>query len=318
MNSRFSICIVHRNGLEKLNNVLTSLLSQITENDEIIVIDNHSNDKSIETIEGNKKFQKIVFIKNKCNAGYGFACNQGIYTSKGKYILLCNNDLEFSENALNEFEELHKKNLSAGIIGPQLISSNDLELNSYGTIKIDFLSQLDLIGRPKRSKRIKNFSSVETLRGACLCAKREMINELGGFDKDFYFYHEDTEWCFRINKSKKWQVMFAPSIRMKHLEGSSSSKMFKESRIEFYRSRIIFWKKIFSPHEFLIIFCWNFIKLFLDLIFYQLMSILYFIRSKKYNQKVMDRYVVLGWIFMGMPEKWGLPDKCIYKNSKEN
>jgi len=313
MNKRFSIAIVHRNGFSKLYNMLESLIEDAREKDEIFVVDNNSEDGSLEKIQQIQKFKNILFIKNSCNAGYGHACNQVMDIAQGKFYLLCNNDLQFQKGTLDKFEKFLNSNKSFGMIGPQLLSPDGAESVSYSTKKIDFLSHFDFIGRPIKQKKLKKFSEVFSLRGACLAVKKELVSDIGYFDEDFYFYHEDTEWSRRVSLSLKWKLGFCPEIKVRHIGGASSKNLFYQSRIEFYRSRIIFWKKIFNKPQFFIIFTWNFFKLFLDLTFYSLMSLLTFGRINSYNKKVIDRFVVITWIIFGMNKKWGLPDKCHFK-----
>jgi len=307
LNIRFSIIIIHRNNIDILQKAINSICSFI-KNDELIIVDNNSNDNSIEKIETPLSFK---VIKNKCNAGYGFACNQGMKIANGDYFLLCNNDIELKKDTLDLFESMLIQNPKAGIIGPQMFAPNKKKLNSYSTIVPTFLNQLDLIGRPLRNKKIKKISQVSTLRGACLAVNKEMTREVGMYDESFYFYHEETEWCLRINKTKKWEVMFAPEIEISHIGGSSTNKVFAGSRIEFFRSRIVLWRKIFTREAYLFLLCFNTIKLFLDFLFYLIMFLLTFGISRVYKRKLIDRVVVITWLAVGRPNSWGLPNKCI-------
>lgn len=306
---RFSIIVIHRNGFDLLHSCLLSIIGSISNNDEIILIDNNSSDDSMSKLKSTNFYQKIKIIANKCNFGYGESCNQGMKAANGKYFILCNNDVKLNQNALTLFYEyLNKKNI--GIIGPQMLTPSGSYMNSYSTIPFDLLSQLDLVGRPRRSKEIKSLAPVENLRGACLAVNKEMVKELGGYDEDFYFYHEETEWCFRINQSKNWKVMFSPEIKIFHIGGGTTENVFKESRIEFFRSRIKFWQKIFPFRTRLLVYLINLPKLLLDLIFYCFMTLVTFGKVKTYRRKVLDRSIVLVWLVLGMPKKWGLQDKC--------
>jgi len=303
---RFSIIIIHRNNRDILQKAINSICSFI-KNDELIIVDNNSDDNSIEKIETPLSFK---VIKNKCNAGYGFACNQGMKIANGDYFLLCNNDIELKKDTLDLFESMLIQNPKAGIIGPQMFTPNKKKLNSYSTIVPTFLNQLDLIGRPLRNRKIKKISHVSSLRGACLAVNKEMTRDVGMYDESFYFYHEETEWCLRINKTKKWKIMFAPEIEISHIGGSSTNKVFAGSRIEFFRSRILLWKKIFSREVYLFLLCFNTLKLFLDFLFYLIMFLLTFGISRVYKRKLIDRVVVISWLAMGRPNSWGLPNKC--------
>jgi len=313
---RFSIIVIHRNGRENLYRLIDSLAPQVTK-DEIIIVDNNSSDDSIKYIQSIEQFSclNIKFILNKCNFGYGSACNKAMNKAKGNYFLLCNNDIYLERNTLDKFFYRLVSDKSAGIIGPQLYSDSGKKLNSYSTIKPTFFNQLDLIGRSFKSKKIDHYAPIFHLRGACLAVSRDMVNQLGGYDEDFYFYHEETEWCFRINKSKNWKVMFDPKIKIFHSEGKSTQKIFLPSRIEFYRSRILFWRKIFPKHSFYFIFYWNNLKLSIDAVYYFSASILTFFLHKKTINKFLDRSIVLAWLLIGQPESWGLPDKCIKKKN---
>jgi len=308
---RFSIIIIHRNNFDRLSKTLESVFKYKQVNDEIIVIDNFSSDESIKTLEKTYSLNEIKIIKNSCNAGYGFACNQGMHAASGEFFLLCNNDIELKSDTLEKFEIFLKLDPFAGLIGPQIFSPMGQKMNSYSTQAPGLISQLDLIGRPYRSKKINKFDRVSTLRGACLAVNRKMTNELGMYDEEFYFYHEETEWCIRINKSKRWKVMFAPEIQISHFGGASSSTLFLESRIEFFRSRLIFWSKVFPRYKVLILYLWNIPKIILDFLFYLHLTIITIGMNRKFKNKLIDRSVQIAWLISGKPDSWGLPNKCI-------
>ena len=261
---RFTIAIIHHNNFERLKKVVRSALSAAGNHDEIIIIDNASTDDSSNKIS--TLYPNINIITNNCNAGYGHCCNQAMRQGNGKYFLLCNNDIVLPEYCLDQFEELFENDSKAGMIGPQLLTQEGNKMNSYGDSPTIF-SQLDLIGRLTSKKIATDYSEVGTLRGACLAISRVMTEELGMYDEDFYFYHEETEWCVRI-KREGWKVMFAPEIRVHHVGGASTSNVYAGSRIEFFRSRILFWKKVFPFYQALVLFLWNFPKLIIDCSFY--------------------------------------------------
>jgi len=307
---RFTIAVIHRNGAERLQNVLGSILNSMSDKDEVIVVDNNSSDDSIRQIEKNDIYKQVKFIKNTCNAGYGHSCNQAMTQGSGRYFLLCNNDITLPVDCLDQFEAFFDSDPKSGLIGPQMYSPAGKKMRSYGTQKPSLLSQLDLIGRPIKNQNIRSFGAVSILRGACLAVRKEMIDEIGMYDEDFYFYHEETEWCIRINRSGKWKVMFAPEIEISHVGGGSTSSVFTASRIEFFRSRLIFWRKVFPTYQVIMLYLWNLPKLALDCLFYLLMTIGTLGLNTRLRKKFVDRAVVITWILLGKPEHWGLPNKC--------
>jgi len=307
---RFSIIIIHRNNQERLHSLIENIRSIKSSDDEIIVIDNNSPDKSGLSLSKNKENSDIQFILNNCNAGYGHSCNQGMRLAKGKFFLLCNNDIKLKKGILEKFEKYFQINKRAGLIGPQMFSPDGKKMRSYGSRNITFFSQLDFIGRPLKNQELHCFSKVAILRGACLAVNKKMIADIGMYDEDFYFYHEETEWCHRINKSKKWSVFFSPEISISHVGGGSTNSVFTDSRIEFIRSRVQFWFKLFPQYQAVLIFLWNIPKLFFDFLFYLIMTLFTLGLEKRYKNKLKDRGIVILWLLLGMPKKWGLPDKC--------
>jgi len=305
MSCRFSIIIVHRNGFNRLKSVIDSALKAFESCDEIIIVDNASTDNSISQIS--KIYPKIQIIKNKFNSGYGHAANQGINSGKGKYFLICNNDITLPLNIFKDLEELFLKESRAGIISGQQTNLEG-EIIRTSSKKPSLLSEFDGIGRIDHNKDPDKITDVGILRGACLGVKKEMIEEIGAYDEDFFFYFEDTEWCIRAHKNS-WKVILHPKIKIPHIGGSSSSELYSKSRIEFYRSRIIFWKKIFPKPIVVLLYLWNIPKLCLDLIFYSLITLITFGQNARIRKKMIDRAVVLTWLLLGKPKKWGLPRK---------
>ena len=305
MQVRFTTIIVHRNGFNRLKSALDSALKASDLCDEFIIIDNASTDNSISHVS--EIYPSIQIIKNKFNLGYGHAANQGIRSGKGKYFLICNNDITLPLNIFNDLEELFIKEPRAGIISGQQTNLKG-EIIRTSSKKPSLLSEFDGIGRIDHNKDPDKITDVGILRGACLGVKKEMIEEIGAYDEDFFFYFEDTEWCIRAHKNS-WKVILHPKIKIPHIGGSSSSELYSKSRIEFYRSRIIFWKKIFPKPIVVLLYLWNIPKLCLDLIFYSLITLITFGQNARIRKKMIDRAVVLTWLLLGKPKKWGLPRK---------
>jgi len=305
---RFTIAVIHRNGFERLRSVLDSILVDITNNDEVIIVDNNSTDNSIEKIEKNHLYKNILIIKNLCNTGYAYACNQAMCKGKGDYFLICNNDIVLPKKYLDEFEKVFVNTPEAGIVGGQLLDSNKNMVGSYSGAPT-FLSELDSIGRLRSPDRFKTIHEVGTLRGACLAVRRIATESVGMMDEDFFFYFEETEWCMRIAKSG-WKVLTAPHIKIIHIGGDSTKSAYHGSRIEFFRSRLLFWHKTMPAHLVVILYLWNIPKLVIDGCFYLMITILTFGVNIRMRNKLVDRVVVLTWLLLGKPKKWGLPGKC--------
>ena len=303
---RFTIAIIHRNNLERLKKIVQSAVATSSKADEIIIIDNGSTDNSGESIS--TLYPNITVIKNQCNAGYGYCCNQAMRKGSGRYFLLCNNDIILPDDCLDQFENLFINDLKAGMIGPQLLTPNGENMTSFGPPN-SLASQIDLVGRLTKKIEADRYSEVGVLRGACLAIRRETIKETGMYDEEFYFYHEETEWCIRM-RNMEWKVMFAPHIQVRHVGGTSTRAVYAGSRIEFFRSRLLFWKKVYPPHQVALLYLWNIPKQLIDFTFYLCATAITLNMSSRLRKKLIDRAVVISWLLLGQPESWGLPNKC--------
>ena len=309
---RFSIVVVHRNGNQRLLNFLNSVKSAINiDQDEVIVVDNHSSDDSIENAQSKYPFIKV--INNDCNTGYAYACNQGIQKSCGNYILICNNDLELSPNILDQFITNFNQNPNVGLIGGQLFANNGSLSRSAGNATT-FYTELGFKSKRKPIFDTNIPSKVGSVVGACMAVRREAILDAGSLDDDFFFYYEETEWCLRIRRHG-WDILFDPRIKILHTGGASTQSYFKAARIEFFRSRLIYWKKTLPVFNILILYLLHIPKLAFDSLIYLILTILTLGKNQKLKYKLTDKSLMLSWVFLGFPKSWGLPDKPSTKES---
>jgi len=308
MNIRFSVIIVHFNGLLRLRKTVNSIFKTLSDNDEIIIVDNNSSDESLSKFKNDfqDKNIKIRYIENDKNKGFGFAANQGIKASKGSYFLICNNDIEIQPNTLDLFSARFSSNSKIGMISGQLVDFEGNILNTSSNTN-NLITQFDGLDKFARIifRNINSGNYAENLRGACLAVSKSMVEDIGPYDEDFFFYFEDTEWCKRARRND-WLLYVESKIQVKHESGASTSKYFQPSRIEFFRSRIIFWKKCYNPFLFYLLFIWNVSKLFLDWIFYLFLSVFYLSRNNKINRKLIERNNLIFWFLQGMPVSKGL------------
>ncbi|HHV75686.1 MAG TPA: glycosyltransferase family 2 protein, partial [Thermoanaerobacterium sp.] len=114
-NKLSSIIIVTHNQLEYTRKCIESIRKHTKLPYELIVIDNASNDETVEYLESQ---HDIKLIKNNENRGFPASCNQGISIAKGEYIVLLNNDTIVTENWLNNLLYCLNNAENAGIVGP--------------------------------------------------------------------------------------------------------------------------------------------------------------------------------------------------------
>ncbi len=304
MAKRFSIITIHRNGIERLRSFLSSAEKVIDINlDSITVVDNHSLDGSIEIAK--KEFPNVSFIQNEFNMGYAYACNQGIAQTTSEFILICNNDLILPLNALDVFSSDFKENSNVALITGQLVNQQGAKSTSAGNATT-LLTELGF----RRNKRIipqAKITEVESIIGACMAGRRSAIEDAGMLDPQFFFYYEESEWCHRIRKSG-WKILLDSEVTICHTGGDSTKSVFLGARIEYHRSRLLYWKKVF-PKYYLALSAYTTIKMVMSCIYYALALVITFGGHKKIKDKLKEKIVILTWLAICRPYHWGLPDK---------
>ncbi len=251
---KLSIIIVSWNVQGYLLNCLESIKEHpCSEEFEVIVVDNASNDGTTEAVENG--FPDITIIANTENLGFGAANNQGIKISKGQYILFLNPDTIIHKDSLDMLIAFLDNNDDIGICGPQLLYEDGTVQPSARCFP-DFLSALDrhTIFRSfkifwKQHKKYMMFDfdfdkqmDVDQIMGAALITRRSIIEQLGEFDERFYMYYEEVDFCYRVKKAG-WRIVFTPDTVITHLAGRSSSQIPIENRIMFMTSLLRFFRK---------------------------------------------------------------------------
>ena len=193
-------------------------------NYEIILIDNNSSEK----ITGAAlKDWPIKFIQNTENVGFAKAVNQGIEQAQGDYILLLNSDALVEKDTVKDLLAYLKNNNRVGVISPKFIypnGENQVSSGRFPNFWREFfrLSMLHrILPGSAYNKDFKTIKSLDWVSGGCMLIKREVINEIGRFDENYFFSAEDMDFCLRAKK-RGWQVIYYPLARIVHYYGFSS------------------------------------------------------------------------------------------------
>ncbi|SHK24285.1 glycosyltransferase family 2 protein [Tepidibacter formicigenes] len=256
-----SIIIVNFKTYELTKQTINSIIQN--ENNisyEIILVDNASNDGSIEKLE--KDFRKeinnnvIKIIKNKENLGFSKANNIGIKISKGEYILTLNSDTVIVDDCLNKCLKYIKKDNNIGALGCKVLLPDGKldkpckrgfptpQASLFYMLKLDKLfSNIKKFGQYNLTYLDENeINEVDSLVGAFMIIPKKIINEVGMLDEDFFMYGEDIDWCYRIKKSG-YKIIYYPGAKIIHYKGSSAKKKRFKTIYEFHRAMYLFYNK---------------------------------------------------------------------------
>lgn len=223
-----SVCaiIVTYNFDESFKTCLNSIETQV---DEVIVVDNNSNEKCIEILKNISRKSNINVIFNEVNLGIAKAINKGIEVAIHKeyeWIITLDDDSEPSKVMIKKMLEVYKNNTNPniGIISPNIYDLNSQELISDNQLEWNYIDKCIQSGSMIRSK---------------------IIEKLGMFNEELFIYYVDDDFCERVNK-EGYKILRANNAILNHRDGFLEKRKFlfkefnynKRSNLSiYYRSR---------------------------------------------------------------------------------
>lgn len=217
-----SVIILNWNGKELLKECLLSLEKQTYKNFEVIVVDNGSVDGSVEFI----KSEYLHFVKlicNKKNLGPDKGANIGIKHCRGVYILLLNNDCVVDKLWIAELIRAVESDPKIGMCASKILFYDNKNIidNTGHLIYMDGLNRGR--GRLEVDRGQYDFKKDVFFPSATAALyKREIFDEIGGFDEDFFAYGDDTELGIRA-RLRGWKCVFVPTAIAYHKYSKSTS-----------------------------------------------------------------------------------------------
>ncbi len=229
---RLSVIVVSYNTRELtlrcLERVTTELRGHSTE---ILVVDNASTDGSAQPIC--ERFGQVTLIGCEKNVGFGAANNIAMRGASGMYFLLLNSDAFLMPGSIDAMLRSIESDSKIGIVGPRL-------MNADGTLQVSCFpfpsparAWLENLGVARLSKPASRWGDyrrwthdrvldVAWAVGACLLVRREVYDQIGGFDERFFMYAEETDWQRRV-RDAGWRIVFTPEAQVTHLGGASGA-----------------------------------------------------------------------------------------------
>ena len=229
---------------------------------EIIVVDNHSRDGSVDYLS---KIEGVRIIESGHNLGFSKANNIAIRQSTAEYVLMLNPDTIVAEDAIRMIIDFADSHPQAGGIGVRMY-------NDWGTtaresrrgLPSPMTSFYKIIGLSKRLPQHRKYgryymgwlpwdspSRIEVVSGACFLVRRKALDEVGLMDEDYFMYGEDIDLSYRLLKGG-WENWFVPADII-HYKGESTQKTSFNYVHVFYNAMLIFMRKHYSHLSWLII-----------------------------------------------------------------
>lgn len=243
-----------------------SLLAQTIRKEdlEILLIDNHSSDESIQWLRNSFRNEPRVRIIEQCaNLGYGQGNHRALRHATGDAILIINPDNTLEPDGLARLSAVLDSDDAIGIVAPRLVHDDGTVRDSARAFPrfIEPIAKRTPLGRllPGAVRRYvpaqptgDGVHDVDWVVGACLLFRRDLYDRLGGFDPRFFLFFEDIDFCRRAWESGK-RVVYVPSViakdRKRRLSEGGIWHLFTSTvgRIHIQSALRYFWKWRLTP-----------------------------------------------------------------------
>ena len=267
---KLSVIIVNYNVKYYLDQCIRSVLRAFEEMNtpaEIIVVDNHSADGSVDYLEQRypqKLYPMVRFVRSAHNLGFARANNIAIRQSRGEYVLLLNPDTIVGEDALKasvDFMDVHE---DAGAVGVRMLGAQGRRaMESRRGLPTPMVSFFKMLGFCNRWPYHRLFGKyymgylpldepcqIEVVSGAYCMLRRKALDEVGLLDEDFFMYGEDIDLSYRVLKGG-YHNYYLP-VDILHYKGESTQKSSFRYVHVFYEAMLIFFRKHYSGMTFLL------------------------------------------------------------------
>ncbi len=208
---------------------------------EIFVVDNASIDATVELVRTN--FPDVMLLENRVNAGFARANNQALALARGDNLLLLNPDTVVEPDALQLLCAYLADHPRVGAVGPRLIRPDGtiqrscLRYVTLPALLTGFVQGGDYLPADPTAP-----GKVEALSGAALMVRRQVVEEVGLLDEEFFMYAEDTDWCYRMAQAG-WELHYCPTATVIHIGGQSAGQVPVETYVRRRMAQLQFMQK---------------------------------------------------------------------------
>ena len=232
-----SVIILSWNGMDYLEDCLSSVLSQDYPDFEVIVVDNGSVDGSADFVA--ERYPQVRLIRNERNLGFSAGNSVGLRAATGDVLVLLNQDTVVQTEWLSSLVKAISVNHNVGIAGSKALYPDGTIQHAGGYVNErgegkHYGYQQEDVGQ------FDQLRDVDYVTGAALAVTRQAFEAIGELDKGFApAYYEDMDWCYRARRAS-FRVVYAPRAVLVHKETSKIVDASRESMYIFHRNRLRF------------------------------------------------------------------------------
>lgn len=266
MNSGASVIIVTFNSSSTIANCLGSVVNTLRPQDEVLVIDNHSQDNTLEIIEQlNFSPEKVKVLPQSKNYGFSRGCNIGIENSNKEFVILLNPDTEVFGDWIAKLTGHFQYYENTGAVGA--LSNATIPVQHISTYfqEYDLYNAQEIIACLSQNYDKRSIPS-KLLIGFCMALRRDLLERFGGLDEDIFLGDDDTEISWRL-REKGYLLRIALDVYVNHfnhvsfntLENSETDKIVQEGTDVLYEKMKAYYspEKVPNPNDYFGISWWK-------------------------------------------------------------
>ena len=255
-----SVVVVSYNTKGLLSDCLNSLRKVKKEVEfETIVVDNASGDGSPEMVNKDYPWAKLIELEK--NIGFSKGNNAARKYVKGEYVLFLNSDTIVQANALKKSVEYLRTHKDVGSMTCKIVlPDGSLDKDVRRSFPTPWVALTHLVFRldrvfPKSKlfaqywygyKSENEIHEVDVIQGAFHLTRKEILDDVGWFDEDYFLDGEDIDLCWQIKKAG-WKIMYYPRVKITHIKKASKKSKDKSQRRRFIMAGVeameLFYKK---------------------------------------------------------------------------
>lgn len=235
-----SIITVNYNGMQDTRILADSLCRHITQNYELIIVDNGSAQDEARILQ--QHYPDAKCIRSEKNLGFSGGNNLGIRIAKGKYILLLNNDTYVTDDSLHFLREAIERKPEIGAVGPKIkfaYPPQHIQFAGYTPLsKITLRNRLIGFNEPDQGQY--DLPAVTPyLHGAAMLIKREVIEKTGNMPEIYFLYYEELDWCTRMTE-QGYELWYEPRCTVFHRESRTTKQNSPLKTFYLMRNRLLY------------------------------------------------------------------------------
>jgi GT2 family glycosyltransferase len=262
----------------------------------IIVLDNHSTDGSVPAIQ--ERFPQVRIIHLQKNLGYAGNNNVGIAAaieSGAEWVFVLNEDVVLAPDAVSRLIQADQHEPRIGILGPLVYHANEPQvIQSAGGHFTPGWNAYHAGQNQPDNGQYSTPIAVDWISGCALLVRREVIQQVGMLDERFFYYWEETEWCWRAARAG-WGIFLIPQAKIWHKGVQRNYQPGPNVTYYATRNRLLFLSKHHAP-----------VKAWLDAYFTILRTLLSWSIRPRWRQQTPHRDAMWQGLNDFFRRRWGI------------